>query len=188
MTGPRAPAVLLAALLSAGPATAQKPRVLGGTPVPTPEVLAEEREFVEAVIDPKNTLDLVAGRPRVILLKAAPTRTQIADARIAGLTLAGPGGTHLVVQGDRVGITVLNLWFPDPADKGKEKVLSYLVRVLPDPEAKARAAAALVALAREVNVAFPDSRVRLVLVGGARVLSGQARDPVEAAKILRTVK
>lgn len=181
-------AALLAVPLLAAPAAAQPRPVLGSTPQPTPAELAEYNRFVEGVVDPRNTLDLVAGRPRLVLLKTTPTRTQIADDTVATFRLLEPNGTQMTLAGRRPGTTVLNLWFADPAHPRGERVLSYLVRVFGDPEEKARMAAGLTALAAEVNRAFPDSRVRLGLVGDKPVLTGQAHDPAEAAKILRVVQ
>lgn len=171
------------------------PVQLGATPMPTEKDLADYRQFVEGVVDPRNTLDLIAGRSRVILLKSTPHRTQIADPNIASLRLldavaGGPmvqGGRQLLVIGNRPGITVLNLWFTDPNDKDKEKILSYLVRVLPDPEAKERLEAIYRALEIEINKAFPKSRIRLTLVGDKVMITGQAHDVADANYILRVV-
>ena len=99
-----------------------------------------------------------------------------------------PKGTQLTIIGGRVGTTVLNLWFPDPKDKDKEKVLSYLVRVFPDPEAKKRLEAIYKVLEAEINKAFPNSRVRLTLVGEKLMVSGQAHDVYEATQILRILQ
>lgn len=178
----------LVTLLLAGVASGQPPRTLGSTPVPTPAEQAEFNRFVEGVVDPRNTLDLIAGRPRLILLKGHPSRTQIADPAVARFRLLPPPGVQMTVMGLQPGLTVLNLWFPDPAAPGRERVLSYLVRVLPDPEAKARAAAALKALEAELNRAFPDSRVRLGLVGDKVTISGQPHDVAEATKILHVLQ
>lgn len=167
------------------PRLAQPPGVLGATPVPTPKDLEHYRQFVEGVIDPRNTLDLIEGRARLILLKVTPTRTQIADEAIANFRVLEPRGTQMTIIGRKVGTTVLNLWFPDPANKDKEQVLSYLIRVLPDPELRARLEAIYKALEIEINKAFPQSRVRLALVGDKLMVSGQAHDVYEATQILR---
>jgi pilus assembly protein CpaC len=181
------PATLLTLTLSAGfaPAQTRTARPLGSTPKPTRDQLDEERQFVAAVVDPQNTLDLIVGRPRVILLKATPTRTLVADESVATFRVLEPNATQVVVVGAKPGITVLNLWFQDPAAKDKEKILSYMVRVLPDPEGKQRVAAGYAVLAGEINRAFPDSRVRFSLVGNAVILSGQAHDIAQASKIVR---
>lgn len=161
---------------------------LGATPVPTAKDLEDFKQFVEGVIDPRNTLDLIQGRSRVIILKVAPTRTQIADPKVASFRILPPQGKEITIIGDTPGITVLTLWFPDPMDKDKEKILSYLVRVLPDPEAKERLEAIYKALEIEINKAFPNSRVRLTLVGDKLMVSGQAHDVYEATAILRILR
>jgi hypothetical protein len=67
-------------------------------------------------------------------------------------------------------------------------ILSYLVRVLPDPEQKERLERVYEALAPEISHAFPDSVVRLSIVGDKLVLSGQAKDIADATQILRVVR
>lgn len=171
---------MFAALLFAAPAPAQKPGVLGSTPRPTAKDLEAQRQFVEGVVDPAYTLDLIATRPRLILFRQTPTRVQIADTGLISLSLLTPVGVQMTIMGHRPGITVMNLWFTDPGNKEREVVLSYLVRVLPDPEEKARLAAAYAALAGEVNRAFPNSRVWLPMVNDKVILTGQAHDAPEA--------
>ncbi len=161
---------------------------LGTTPVPTPKDLEEFSQFIEGVVDPRNTLDLIEGRARVILLKVTPIRTQIADPTIATFRILEPDGKQMTIIGVKPGITVLNLWFPDPMNKDKQKILSYLVRVLPDPEAKERLEAIYKALEIEINKAFPKSRVRLTLVGDKLMASGQAHDIYEATQIMRILR
>lgn len=161
---------------------------LGVTPIPTEKDLEEYRQFVDGVIDPRNTLDLIEGRARVVILKATPTRTQIADPEVATFRILEPNGRQMTIIGAKPGITVLNLWFTDPANKDKEKILSYLVRVLPDPEAKERLEAIYKALEIEINKAFPNSRIRLTLVGDKLMVSGQAHDIHDATQILRILR
>ena len=164
------------------------PPLLGATPVPTEKDLEEYKRFIDGVIDPKNTLDLITGRARLIILKATPTRTQIADPLVASFRLIEPQGQQMTIIGSRPGTTVLNLWFADPDKKDKEVVLSYLVRVLPDPEAKERLEAIYKVLETEINKAFPRSRVRLALVGDKLMITGQAHDIAEATQILRIAR
>ena len=54
---------------------------------------------------------------------------QLADEQIASYTIVTP--TEISVVGNHVGSTVLNLWFTDP-EGGRQTVLSYLLRVIPD--------------------------------------------------------
>jgi pilus assembly protein CpaC len=173
-----------------GPEQLRMPRLadrdmLGSTPKPTAKDLEEFNRFIDSVIDPRNTLDLVEGRARLILLKQAPTRIQVADESVVVSNNLTP--RQLTVLGRRVGTTVLNLWFADPDNPGKEKILSYLVRVVPDPEAKERVERAYTALANEINRAFPNSFIKIYMVGDKLVVSGQAHDIAEATQILRIV-
>ena len=158
---------------------------LGTTPQPTAEDLKKFGKYVDRLEDPANTLDLVEGRTRLMYLKETPSRTQIADEEIVALNLIDP--KQLILIGNGVGTTVLTLWFTDPDDANKEVPLVYLVRVLPDPETKKRLEAAYKALEQEINEAFPDSSVRLYLVGDKLTVSGQAKDIFEGTKILQIV-
>lgn len=161
---------------------------LGSTPRPTPETIAKIRGLVERVIDPEHTFDLVVGRARVLQLKLAPTQTQVADPTVLDMRPLPERPTELAMIGRRTGTTVLNLWFPDPNNKGKEVVLSYLVRVIPDPEATDRLKAIYKALEEEVNKAFPNSRIELHLVGEKLMVTGQAHDIFDATQILRILR
>lgn len=162
------------------------PGPLGSTPIPSPKDIEEQNQFIDRVIDPRFTLDLIVGRARLIQLKQIPTQTQIADESVVEMRLIGQ--QELTIIGRRVGTTILNLWFTDPKDKTKEKVLSYLVRVLPDPELKDRLEAMYKALEKEINQTFPNSRIQLKLVGDKLVVSGQAHDIFEATQILRILR
>jgi pilus assembly protein CpaC len=156
----------------------------GTTPHPSPAVQKEFEEFVSGTIDPEKTFDLMVGRPRVLILNAQPFRVQIADDRIASDTIISQ--TEISVVGNQVGSTVLNLWFLDPQG-GRPHVLSYLVRVVPDPEQKERLERVYKALEKEINKAFPNSVVHLALLGDKLIVTGQAKDIVEETQILSVV-
>jgi pilus assembly protein CpaC len=158
---------------------------LGETPHPTPEQQAEYGRFVRELKDPESTLDLILGRTRLMVLTQGPVRIQIADPKVAGASLMCP--TEVTLIGRAVGTTILTLWFQDPQAKC-ERVLTYLVRVLPDPEMKKRLERVYVGLQDEINKAFPDSLVTLSLVGDKVVVSGQAKDVSEATQILRIIR
>jgi pilus assembly protein CpaC len=160
--------------------------VIGKTPVPTRQVLEKYGEFVKEMVDPAVTLDLISGRTRLMVLKQAPKRIQIADESIACFTLLTPKEVSLL--GKNVGVTILNIWFADPRDATREIVLTYYVRVVPDPECRERLECVYTALAKEINHAFPNSVVHLQLVGDKLVLSGYAHDIAEATHILRIVR
>lgn len=160
---------------------------LGTTPTPTEEDLAKFRTFIDGLVDPMNTLDVIEGRARLLLLKEVPAQFQLVDPTVISANqLNDP--KQFSVLGRKPGSTVLNLWFKDPKDAKKEVILSYLVRVLPDPEAKARLERVYKALEEEINKAFPKSRVRLTLVGDKLMVSGQAHDIYDATEIMRVAR
>lgn len=158
---------------------------IGTTPHPSPQKQAEYQQYIEQTVDPENTLDVVVHRPRLLVFKEAPTRVQIADQAIANFTLITE--REISVAGEKVGSTLLNLWFADATAPRGQKVLSFLVRVMPDPEAKHRLELVYKALEEEINRNFPNSWVQLTLVGDKLVVRGEAKDTVEAAQILQVV-
>ena len=159
---------------------------LGTTPSPTPEQVDRLKRYVKSFNDPEYNLDLVIGRPRLMHLVQAPFRVQVADERIMTYTIIGPP-TEVLLQGLQVGSTVMTMWFGDRDDVGKQTIISWVVHVLPDPEAKERLERAYKALEDEINRAFPDDYVHLFLVGDKLVVSGEAKDAVEAVKILHVI-
>lgn len=155
-------------------------------PAPAPEMLADYARFVKLGDGPGTTLELFPGRPLMLNLLQTPRRLQIADEEVAQYALLSPKEVSLL--GLRVGTTVLNLWFPDPANPDQLKMLSFLIRVLPDPELKNRLERAYQALEQEINHAFPDSKIHLILLGDKVGVTGQARDITEANQIIRVIQ
>lgn len=157
----------------------------GGSVETTPEAEQKFGRYVEQLIDPENTLDVQQGRPRLLLLKQIPFRIQIADESIADAVQITE--REFSITGREVGSTVLNFWFSDPDKPERSEILSYLVRVFPDPEAGRRQEIVLEALEKEINRAFPNSAVRLTYAGNQVIVRGQAKDVEEATNILRIV-
>ncbi|MGO9108436.1 MAG: pilus assembly protein N-terminal domain-containing protein [Thermoguttaceae bacterium] len=174
-----------------------------GTPEPTAETKREFGQFVEREIAPENTIQVVVGRAKVLVLREKPRRIYAPDENIAGIQVVTD--MEISVVGKKQGTTVLNLWFPDPRDPNnpqRDRTLSYMVVVLADPERAALEVLAerrrleaqvkafeqaLKVLEREIKEAFPESAVHLSLVGEQVVVRGEAKDAVEAAQILRIV-
>ena len=120
-------------------------------------------------------------------LKVRPLRTQIGDAAVVEYNFIGQKALDIAFIGKEVGTTVFNVWFEDPNDRTKEKILSFLVRVIPDPERRLRLENVYKQLEKEINCQFPNSVVCLKLVGDKVCVSGQAYDIGEATKILQLV-
>src|SRR5262249_11537962 len=96
--------------------------------------------------------------------------------------------TEVSILGRMTGTTVLTMWFADPKDKGQEVILTYRIRVVPNPEFRAQLERAFKKLGDEINCAFPDSVVCLQLVGDKPVDNGWAHDIMEAAQIMKIVR
>ena len=158
---------------------------LGSTPRPDDETLKKYRQFVDSLVDPDNTLELIVGRPRLVVLKQTPLRLQIPNEDIATYTVLS--GSEVSLTGIRTGTTLLNIWVKDSNAPKGQSVLSYLVRVMPDPEAKNRLERIYKALEGEVNKAFPNSGISLTLVGDSLVVRGQATDAKEAGQIIAVI-
>ncbi|MCS6851176.1 MAG: pilus assembly protein N-terminal domain-containing protein [Gemmataceae bacterium] len=176
----------------AGPTTST-PDGRADLPRPDPEKVKKYRQFLETTVDPEAILDLIVGRPRLLIFKQAPKRVQIEvneRAPVASYTVITE--REISVVGRSVGTTVLNLWFADPADPTKDRILSYLVRVFPDPQARERFREQLIRfykeLEAEINRTYCDSSVCINLVGDNVVVSGQARDIAEAEQIINIVR
>ncbi len=163
-----------------------EPGPFGSTPIPTEQDLADQKKYVQEIVDPRNVLDLVLDRTRIIRTNEPPKRVQIGDETVASFSTVSP--TEVALLGKQVNTTVLNLWFADPKNPQKDKILSYLVRVIPDPEVKERLERTYRALQEEINKTFPDSLICLSLVGDKLVLTGQPKDSAEATMILRIVQ
>ncbi|MFN4260367.1 MAG: type II and III secretion system protein family protein [Gemmataceae bacterium] len=164
----------------------------GGTPTPSAEIRQEYSQYIERTVDPENVLNLIIGRPRLLIFKEAPKRIQIE------VDESNPVATYTVITereisltGRQLGAAVLNLWFTDPKDPKKERILSYLLQVVPDVEAQSSVRERLTRyykqLEAEINRAFPDSSVCLSVVGDNLVVAGQAKDIAEATQILNIV-
>ena len=175
-----------------------------GTPEPTPETKREFAQFVEREILPENTIQVVVGQAKVIVLREKPRRIYAPDETVAGFQIVTD--QEFAVVGKKPGRTVLNLWFPDPripTTPKKTGRLSYMVVVLADPER-----AALDPAGREEASGGPGESLRAGaqgagkrnqgslsrtarsnsrLVGEQVVVRGEAKDVVEAAQILRIV-
>ena len=165
-----------------------------GTPKPTKEEQAKFDRFIGERINPRNFLDLVIGRTTILPLKSALRPKDRGPA-----VLLPTGGDKIVEQqllnanelsitGLATGETVLNLWFVDPADAKKDIPLSYLVRVHPAGYERDLEERHYRALENQINQSFPDSVIRLKLVGKRLVLSGQAKDAQDAFNIRRLVQ
>lgn len=176
--------------LPAVPVPVSAPQTSAESRLPVPiapsKITSEAGKYIKQVAGPDNVLEVVVGRLQVFDLLGQPRRVQVGDDTVANYVLLST--RELSLQGLRVGTTVLNVWFQDQADPNKTKLVSFLVRVMPDPDARTRLERAYKNLEKEVNRVFPDSKIYLQLVGDKLAVCGQAKDLVEANMIMRMVQ
>ena len=159
---------------------------LGSMPKPTPADYERAAKNVLTFIDPGLSFDLETSHPRIMILKQAPFRVQTGDENLLAVNLVSP--RELLLQGKNIGTTVLNLWFGDANDPKKQEILSYEVRIFPDPGAKKRLELAYLALENDINKHFKDARITLKMLGDKLVISGRVRDYVQGNQILQIVR
>ena len=161
-----------------------------GVPRPTTETREKYSRFVIEENDPDNTLTLVVGRPKVLRFREAPLRTYLPESgsTIIAMRYVEPeAGTHVAIEPLQTGSTVMSMWFRDEDAPGGQHYLSWLVTVVEDPERGRRLEAIYASLENEINRNFPDSVVRLSLVGDKLLVRGQAKDIEDATQILRVI-
>jgi pilus assembly protein CpaC len=155
------------------------------TPRPSPDTIRQYGRFVESTIDPEMTLELIVGRPRLLVFRDTPARIYIPDEAVAAYQVITP--TEISVVGRTVGSTVLNVWVDDPTAPRGQRVLSYLLQVQDDPELRTHQERQIVDLEAEINRVFPTTRIQLSFVGDMLVVRGEAKDAIEAAQVLQVV-
>lgn len=150
---------------------------LTATPMTAGSAIAER-------IDASESLVLIRDRPTILRLKREPVRDQIGNPDLLSSLNISP--TEYSLTGTDVGSTVLNFWF-DSKDQQAQQLVSLLVRVIEDPDQLGQFAEQVKQLEVEINRSFPDSGIRLSVIGQQVVVRGQARDIEDAANILRLV-
>ncbi|VTS08754.1 type ii and iii secretion system protein : Type II and III secretion system protein OS=Pirellula staleyi (strain ATCC 27377 / DSM 6068 / ICPB 4128) GN=Psta_1186 PE=4 SV=1: T2SS-T3SS_pil_N: Secretin [Tuwongella immobilis] len=155
-------------------------------PKPNANTKQKVDKYIERLLDPESTLDLIANQTRVLVLKNTPFRVQAGDEKVLSFTVSSP--TEILLQGKEIGATVLNLWFGDKDDPAKQETLTYLIRVYPDPQAKERLERAYAALEKEINGYFKDTSIRLKLLGDKLVVSGRVRDYTQGQQVLQIIR
>ncbi|PQO43858.1 type II and III secretion system protein family protein [Blastopirellula marina] len=158
-----------------------------GLRAPMPDAATQNLygNFIRETIDPQNVLDLVLGRPRILVFNETPIRIYLPDERVA--TYQVISDREISIVGNAVGTTVLNIWVPDADAPDKQRVLSYFLRVAPDVESAESMVQRYKRLEQEINQGFPESYVQLSFIGNRLIVRGEAKDAVEATQILEVL-
>ncbi len=129
----------------------------------------------------EENLEVIERRSQLMITRSPVVRTAIADSSVIDVVQYSP--TEIAVIGLAIGTTTLTLWFEDSRDP-----LIYLVRVIPDPSIEEQRRIDYGKLERKIAELFPNSKVHLVPLSRKIIVTGQARDGEEAARILEIVR
>ena len=152
-------------------------------PPPSQDVRSRANQLI-GEIDPELPLSLVAGRPKILTLAAAPIRVFSPTNDVYQFDrLDEDSVLEYVVTGLQAGTSTLTFWFDDPNQPNGQSVVSYLVRVFDDPVF----ARPIEDLARDINEKFPNSFIELEELGERLIVRGEARDSIEMAHILQVL-
>lgn len=146
-----------------------------------------ERKYLidQTSADPEQSIELQEKRATYLRFRQAPIREEVTDEEVLDVQSVGPNEYRVYAKA--TGASVLSFWFENPQKPGTPDVLSYVVRVLDDPEEDERMRALLRNLERDLNRTFPNSSIQLSYVGQQVVIRGQAKDVEEATHISRIV-
>ena len=160
----------------------------GKPPVPNAETLQKYGQYVDKVIDPENTFDAIVGRPRVMILKQIPTRFQLEEERVAR-AIPFFENKQLSITGLHVGDHHPQFMVRRPEGPRWPDGLELSgPSSFPTPRPDSASSGVRRAGASRSTSSSPNSVVRLSLAGDKLVVSGQAKDIVDAYNILRVVR
>jgi pilus assembly protein CpaC len=156
-------------------------------PVKEPVRSEIERKYLidQTPADPEQSIELLEKRATYRRFNQAPIREEVTDEEVVDLQSVGPNEYRIYAK--QLGVSVISFWFENPEAPGQPDVLSYLVRVLDDPEEDERMRVLLRNLEQDLNRTFPNSSVQLSYVGQQVVIRGQAKDVEAATHISRIV-
>ncbi|MFL5245754.1 MAG: type II and III secretion system protein family protein [Gemmataceae bacterium] len=168
---------ILAPGVSAQPEIAPPPHRVE-EPLPTlpsknPRPLSEVSSFVEDLSTSDAMFEVTVGQGRILTLKEkikSPALIAVGDPTVIDFNVLPPRQIRLV--GQRIGVTDLSVISSD------ERVFNFQVNVVAD----------LDLLRARLRAHYPDARLRLSHIRGHLIVEGQARDTVQVARILETIR
>ncbi len=166
------------------------PPVAGTPPVDTrPQSAQWQRPTAEITqIGPfevrghSEELKVVVRRSKILRSKVDIYRVSVVDPAICDVVQFTP--RELAIIGRSQGATDVTFWFADE----RYEPITYLVRVIPDPELQQRREEQYGILEDVLAELFPESKVKLIPVADKLIVKGQARDAEEAAQIMAIIR
>jgi len=155
-------------------------------PVPGPLAGPDKEEIVRSgpfeVFDKQEKMEVILRRSKLLRSQTDIARTAVVDSSVCDVIQFSPREVSIIGRGQ--GATDVTFWFADPNVAPR----TYLVRVLPDPEAKRDIEQRFKMLEDIIAKLFPNSKVKLIPIGDKLLVTGQARDAEEAAEILAVIR
>ena len=139
-------------------------------------------DAVLEVVDSTKDLTVTVRRSKLIRTRFDIYRAAVVDTGVCDVVQFTPREVSIIGRGQ--GATHVTFWFED----GKHKPVTYLVRVVPDPEVQQRREEQYTVLEEVLAEMFPDSKVRLIPVSDKLIVKGQAKGAAEAAQILAIIR
>lgn len=134
------------------------------------------------IIDHSREMDVTLRRSKLLRTPVDIYRTAVVDPRVCNVVQFTPREVSII--GVAQGATHVTFWFED----GNRKPVTYLVRVVPDPEVSQRREKQYQMFEDIINELFPDSKIRLIPVSDKLLVRGEAKDTEEAAQIMSIIR
>ncbi|MEN6496323.1 MAG: pilus assembly protein N-terminal domain-containing protein, partial [Thermoguttaceae bacterium] len=160
------------------PAPANLPRPEGAGPIVADGGVVGPFE----VIEESGEMTVMLRRSKLLRTRVDIYRTAVVDPSICDVVQFTPREISLVGKGQ--GATHITFWFDD---KGFRPI-TYLVRVVPDPEVQKRREEQYGLMAERLAELFPNSKIEMVPLADKLIVRGQARDAAEAAQIMAIIR
>ena len=129
-----------------------------------------------------DELKVVVRRSKILRTKVDIYRVSVVDPGVCDVVQFTP--RELAIIGRSQGATDVTFWFADQ----QYEPITYLVRVIPDPELQQRREEQYGILEDVIAELFPESKVKLIPVADKLIVKGQARDAEEAAQIMAIIR
>ncbi|MGA2033415.1 MAG: pilus assembly protein N-terminal domain-containing protein [Thermoguttaceae bacterium] len=145
---------------------------------PIPETHLANRPNPFEILNQTEDLSIVMRRSKLLRSSLDITRSAVVDPNICDVVQFSLREVSII--GKTEGATDVTFWFSDPAVPPH----TYLVHVKRDPEASTRREERVGKLEETIAKLFPNSKVKLIIAEDRLLVTGQARDPEEAAQIM----
>ena len=134
------------------------------------------------IIDETGEWTVTIRRSKLLRTPMNIYRTAVVDTSVCDVVQFTPREVSIIGRGQ--GATHVTFWF----EGDKQKPITYLVRVVPDPEVQQRREKQYRIFEEVLAELFPDSKIHLLPIADKLIVKGQAKDGEEAAQIMAIIR